>query len=223
MNFHEQAIEDENIRGLIRAARGIVEGNLKQKTDAKLSDELGKLIKYLQAISKKLQVAETEIETASTQIPHDTDQINGVTRFTEKEVHRVLAIVEKVIESHDVLVSHWEAVKTDLHGEIFQRPQLRREAEEIGTLLRSEKRLLMDLLTALSFQDVAAQWLKKISSDMTVVQLRIRRLNQSFTQKATEGGTWTRPAEKGTSSLTSERKIAQTDVDQLLKEHGLEA
>lgn len=223
MDFHEQTIEDENIRGLIRAARGIVEGELKQKTDAKLSDELGKLAKYLQAISKKLQVAESEIETASSQIPHGADQLNGVTRFTEEEVHRVLGIVEKVIESHDTLAAHWETLKTDLHGEIFQRPRLKREAEEIGTLLRGEKKLLMDLLTALSFQDVAAQWLRKISSDMTGVQSRIRRLNHSLNQKGTEGAGESKqgmPVSAGT-PFSDSRKIAQTDVDKLLKEHGL--
>lgn len=43
--------------------------------------------------------------------------------------------------------------------------------------------MLMDLMTALSFQDVAAQWLKKISSDMTNVQSRIKRLNSSLNVK----------------------------------------
>ncbi len=228
MDFHERPLEDENLRGLILAGRGIVEGNLKKGADSKLSDELGRLGKYLQAISKKLQLAGTEIETASSQIPCGADQLNGVTRFTEEEVHRVLGIVEKVIESRDALAAQWETLKTDLPGEIFQRPRLKREAEEIGARLRSEKKLLMDLLTALSFQDVAAQWLRKISSDMTGVQSRIRRLNQSLNEKGTEGGSGTFPGErrermpsKAGTLFSDSRKIAQADVDKLLKEHGL--
>lgn len=226
MDFHEPMLEDENIRGLIRAARGIVEGNLNQRADSKLSNELGTLAKYLQAISKKLQVAESEIETASTQIPHDTDQINGVTRFTEEEVHRVLGIVEKVIENHDVLAAVWEKLKGNLHGEILQRPALKRETDEIGAMLRSEKKLLMDLITALSFQDVAAQWLRKISSDMSGVQSRIRRLNHSLNQKGSDAAS-TAPAasREGLPSKGglpfSDARVAQTDVDKLLKEHGL--
>ena len=227
MDFHERTLEDENIRGLIRAARGIVEGNLKQETDSKLSDELGKLSKYLQVISKKLQAAESEIETASTQIPHGADQLQGVTRFTEEEVHRVLEIVEKVIESHDTLAAEWETLKFNLRGELLQRPQLKGEAEGIATMLRGEKKLLMDLMTALSFQDVAAQWLKKISSDMTGVQSRIRRLNGALGQKGMESGQRTVPEGKEAVSSgasmrsSSDRKIAQMDVDRLLKEHGL--
>ncbi|NKE73082.1 protein phosphatase CheZ [Candidatus Manganitrophus noduliformans] len=227
MEFHESPIEDNNIRGLIRAARGIIEGDLKKGADAKLSDELGKLAKYLQAISKKLQAAESDIETASSQIPYGTDQIYGVTRFTEEEVHRVLGIVEKVIESHDALANKWESLKTHSQAEMLQRPTLKRQADEIGSTLRDEKKMLMDLMTALSFQDVAAQWLKKISSDMTNVQSRIKRLNSSLNVKGNIPPTSTKETdrdedfEKTGNRFAGADKMAQTDVDHLLKEYGL--
>lgn len=229
MEFHETTLDENNIRGLIRAARGIIEGDLQKGADARLSDELGKLAKYLQAISKKLQAAESDIETASSQIPYGTDQIHGVTRFTEEEVHRVLGIVEKVIESHDALVNQWEALKTHSQTEMMQRPILKRQAEEIGSTLRDEKKMLMDLMTALSFQDVAAQWLKKISSDMTNVQSRIKRLNSSLSAKGKENSPSTSPKEaardenfvKAGNRFTGADKMAQPDVDKLLKEYGL--
>jgi len=229
MDFQETKLEEINIRGLIRAARGIVEGDLQKGVDAKLSDELSKLAKYLQAISKKLQVAESDIQTASSQIPYGTDQLQGVTRFTEEEVHRVLSIVEKVIDSHDTLSNKWELLKSNAQMEIVQRPALKRQADEIGSTLRDEKKMLMDLLTALSFQDVAAQWLKKISSDMTHVQSRIKRLNTSLSVKGKESSPPTSPKEamveadfvKTGNRSSSDTKLAQTDVDKLLKEYGL--
>lgn len=229
MDFHESSLEDNNIRGLIRAARGIIEGDLKKGADQKLSDELGKLAKYLQAISRKLQAAESDIETASSQIPYGTDQIHGVTRFTEEEVHRVLGIVEKVIESHDALANKWESLKTHSQAEMLQRPTLKRQAEEIGSTLRDEKKMLMDLMTALSFQDVAAQWLKKISSDMTNVQSRIKRLNSSLNVKGKENGppASSKETDRDANLMKTENrfagadKMAQTDVDHLLKEYGL--
>ncbi|MCG3117631.1 MAG: protein phosphatase CheZ [Candidatus Manganitrophus sp. SA1] len=229
MDFHESSLEDNNIRGLIRAARGIIEGDLKKEVDQKLSDELGKLAKYLQAISRKLQAAESDIETASSQIPYGTDQIHGVTRFTEEEVHRVLGIVEKVIESHDALANKWESLKTHSQAEMLQRPTLKRQADEIGSTLRDEKKMLMDLMTALSFQDVAAQWLKKISSDMTNVQSRIKRLNSSLNVKGKESGPPTSAKEtdrdanlmKTGNRFAGADKMGQTDVDHLLKEYGL--
>lgn len=229
MDFHESSLEDNNIRGLIRAARGIIERDLKMGADQKLSDELGKLAKYLQAISRKLQAAESDIETASSQIPYGTDQIHGVTRFTEEEVHRVLGIVEKVIESHDALANKWESLKTHSQAEMLQRPTLKRQADEIGSTLRDEKKMLMDLMTALSFQDVAAQWLKKISSDMTNVQSRIKRLNSSLNVKGKESGppTSSKETDRDANLMKTENrfggadKMAQTDVDHLLKEYGL--
>lgn len=227
MDFHETALEENNIRGLIRAARGIIEGDLQKGADAKLSDELGKLAKYLQAISKKLQTAESDIETASSQIPYGTDQIHGVTRFTEEEVHRVLGIVEKVIESHDALANKWELLKNHSQAEMMQRPVLKRQADEIGSTLRDEKKMLMDLMTALSFQDVAAQWLKKISSDMTNVQSRIKRLNSSLNMKGRENSPSPKTSGedanlvKAGNRLIGADKMAQTDVDLLLKEYGL--
>lgn len=229
MDFHESSLEDNNIRGLIRAARGIIERDLKMGADQKLSDELGKLAKYLQAISRKLQTAESDIETASSQIPYGTDQIQGVTRFTEEEVHRVLGIVEKVIESHDALANKWESLKTHSQAEMLQRPTLKRQADEIGSTLRDEKKMLMDLMTALSFQDVAAQWLKKISSDMTNVQSRIKRLNSSLNVKGKESGPPTSLKEtdrdanliKTGNRFGGADKMGQTDVDNLLKEYGL--
>lgn len=227
MDFHETTLDETNIRSLIRAARGIIEGDLQKGVDAKLSDELGKLAKYLQAISKKLQAAESDIETASSQIPYGTDQLQGVTRFTEEEVHRVLGIVEKMIESHDALANKWELLKANTQTEIVLRPALMRQADEIGSTLRDEKKMLMDLLTALSFQDVAAQWLKKISSDMTNVQSRIKRLNTSLSVKGKDNSPPTKPAhreadlDKAGNRFTASDKMAQTDVDKLLKEYGL--
>jgi chemotaxis regulatin CheY-phosphate phosphatase CheZ len=229
MDFHEPLVEDANIRSLIRAARGIVEGDLQKGVDAGLSDELGKLAKYLQAISKKLQTAESDIETASSQIPYGTDQLQGVTRFTEEEVHRVLGIVEKLTENHDALAGQWDLLKANSEMEWAHRPLVRRRVEEIGSALRDEKKMLMDLMTALSFQDVAAQWLKKISSDMTSVQSRIKRLNSSLSVRGKESGP---PASRNTEAdkeglektgkrLSVADKMAQTDVDQLLKQHGL--
>lgn len=228
MDFHEPLLEDHNIRGLIRAARGIIEGDLKKGADAKLSDELSKLGKYLQAISKKLQAAESDIETASSQIPYGTDQIHGVTRFTEEEVHRVLGIVEKMIESHDTLTNKWELLKANSEPEIIRRPTLKRQADEIGSTLKDEKKMLMDLMTALSFQDVAAQWLKKISSDMTNVQSRIKRLNSSLSVEGKENSRHT-SLKKETDDLLQKAgkrfggadKMVQNDVDNLLKEYGL--
>lgn len=229
MDFHESSLEDNNIRGLIRAARGILEGDLKKEADQKLSDELGKLAKYLQAISRKLQAAESDIETASSQIPYGADQIHGVTRFTEEEVHRVLGIVEKVIESHDALANKWESLKADSQVEMLQRPALKRQVDEIGSTLRDEKKMLMDLITALSFQDVAAQWLKKISSDMTNVQSRIKRLNSSLNVKGKEGAPPTSSKEtdwganmiKTGNRFAGADKMGQTDVDNILKDYGL--
>lgn len=229
MDFHESSLEDNNIRGLIRAARGILEGDLKKEADQKLSDELGKLAKYLQAISRKLQAAESDIETASSQIPYGADQIHGVTRFTEEEVHRVLGIVEKVIESHDALANKWESLKADSQVEMLQRPALKRQVDEIGSTLRDEKKMLMDLITALSFQDVAAQWLKKISSDMTNVQSRIKRLNSSLNVKGKEGASPTSSKEtdwganmiKTGNRFAGADKMGQTDVDNILKDYGL--
>jgi chemotaxis regulatin CheY-phosphate phosphatase CheZ len=220
MDFHEPLVEDANIRSLIRAARGIVEGDLKKGADAKLSDELGKLAKYLQAISKKLQAAESDIETASSQIPYGTDQLHGVTQFTEEEVHRVLGIVEKLTESHDALASQWELIKANSETEWAHRPLVKRQAEEIGSTLREEKKMLMDLMTALSFQDVAAQWLKKISSDMTNVQSRIKRLNSSLSLKGKENAD-KEGLEKTGKRLPNTDKMVQTDVDKLLKDYGL--
>lgn len=229
MDFHESSLEDNNIRGLIRAARGIIEGDLKKGADQKLSDELGKLAKYLQAISRKLQAAESDIETTSSQIPYGTDQIHGVTRFTEEEVHRVLGIVEKMIESHDALANKWESLKAHSQAEMLQRPMLKRQADEIGSTLQHEKKMLMDLMAALSFQDVAAQWLKKISSDMTNVQSRIKRLNSSLNLKGKENSPPTLPKEadrdanfvKARIRFATADKMAQTEIDNLFKEYGL--
>lgn len=79
------------------------------------------------------------------------------------------------------------------------------------------------------FQDVAVQWLRKISSDMSNVRSRIKRLNRSLSVKGIEKGRQAlqNDADKDERSLkTGKRfpiadKMAQPDVDKLLKEYGL--
>ncbi|MBI3805827.1 MAG: protein phosphatase CheZ [Nitrospirae bacterium] len=170
-----------------------------------------------------------EIEGASTQIPYGTDQLSGVARFTEQEIHRVLGFAEKALASHDKLLIQWDGLKGDLRQGVNSAERRNRRFSDLEAALGEEKKTLMDLMTALSFQDVAAQWLKKISSDMNGVQSRIKKLNGSLNPRGIDSSRQTAPerAEMAdTFSKTAGRfsgvgKMAQADVDRLLKEHGL--
>lgn len=215
--------ENQNLQHLINAARAVTDGGLKKGVNAELYKELGDLAKYLNEMFRTLQSAESDMREASAQIPLGRDQLSDVTQFTEQAAHRILEYAEKAIEKQRSLTPSIELLKAMTASGSMDPVKTREHLDRISSLLNDNKKILVDIVFALEFQDLTAQRLRKIETAMQEAQSRILRLIITFGIKV--GGNAV-PVDKQEAMLTELSESSKTErleqglVDDILKEFG---
>lgn len=218
-----EAAENQNLQRLINAARAVTDGGLKKGVNAELYKEIGDLAKYLNEMFQTLQSAESDMQEASAQIPFGREQLSDVTQFTEEATHRILAYAEKAIDNQNLLVSSVEFLKTMAASGSMDLVKTREHLDRISSLSGDNKKILVDIVFALGFQDLAAQRLRKIETALQEVQSRILKLIIIFGIKV--GGN-TVTVDKQEAMLTELSESSKTErleqglVDDILKEFG---
>lgn len=220
--------EEAKLKELVNAARTMTEeDDFDSDVTARLYGELGNLAKYLNMMLKEIQSA--ELQKASNQIPLITGQLSDVTRYTEEETHRILEYTEKTMSNHDLMTTSLDSVKAALAGDAPDKAQLTEGVDQVYALAEENKKILMDLLMALSFQDLAGQRMRKIEDLMQEVQSRILKLILALGLKARSHSasksdtpiqaeaTATAPKLEGPASAHG---LNQGVVDDILKEFG---
>lgn len=218
-----EAAENQNLQRLINAARAVTDGGLKKGVNAELYKEIGDLAKYLNEMFQTLQSAESDMQEASAQIPFGREQLSDVNQFTEEATHRILAYAEKAIGNQNLLVSSVEFLKTMAASGSMDLVKTREHLDRISSLSGDNKKILVDIVFALGFQDLAAQRLRKIETALQEVQSRILKLIITFGIKV---GSNTVTVDKQEAMLTELSESSKTErleqglVDDILKEFG---
>ncbi len=217
------AAENQNLHHLINAARAVTDGGLKKGVNAELYKELGDLAKHLNEIFRTLQSAELDIQEASAQIPFGREQLSDVTQFTEEATHRILGYAEKAIDNQNLLTPSVEFLKAMAASGSMDPVKTREHLDRVSSLLGDNKKILVDIVFALEFQDLTAQRLRKIETAMQEVQSRILRLIITFGVKV---GVNPVAVDKQEAMLTELSESSKTErleqdlVDDILKEFG---
>jgi len=214
---------NQNLHDLINAARAVTDGRLKKGVNAELYKEIGELAKYLNEMFRTVQSAESDIQEVSAQLPFERGELSDLTQFTEKATHQILAYAEKAIENQRLLTPSMEFLKTMADSGSVDPVKTREHVDRIASLLGDNKKILIDIVYSLGFQDLTAQRLWKIERAMQEVQSRILKLIVTFGVKVDGNAV---AADKQKAMLTELSDSSKTDcleqglVDDILKEFG---
>lgn len=183
---------------------------------------LGKIAKDLNRILTKQEIVESHIKTASEDLPILSDQLSDVNRFTEEATHKILEYTEKVLDNHGVLNAGLREIQKVLREKPLDEDGMENRLKEMIVLVDENNKVLMDILTGLSFQDLAGQRMKRMDVILQDLQARIMKLVVTYGMQKRKGETKRSVKRKLLSELESSTgvKLAQGEVNDILKEFG---
>ena len=181
----------------------VLNGNIK------LYGELGELARYLESAMRKVSEIGAPLVSDSAPLPQATAHLLDLNKMTEEGTLEVMRLTEIIQDNHAraakelaVVVSALEAV-----GCQALAAHLRMTAQELA----QDYKHLMDIMTALSFQDLVAQRVKKLVTIVEDVQCKLMELvvvfgleQEGLCQKPRErpvkcSGSWKRPSPRRSS------------------------
>ena len=216
--------EGDSLRELIRAAQSMAgDPHFVTQVNGRIYGELGSLAKHLNTVMKRLEAVERPAEEAIHGIPQATDQLSDITKLTEEGTHRVMEYTETAMDNHDRMIHDLKALKQSLPPDVLDHHDVKEKVAALGLLLQDNKKILMDLFTALEFQDLAAQRVKKIRAELQEVESRVLKL---IVAMGVDMRGKPMAADKQQSLLTEleastkAERLDQRLVDDILKEFG---
>ena len=189
--------------------------------NVKLYSELGELARYLESAMRKIAEVGAPMVANSAQLPQATAHLLDLNKMTEDGTMEVMRLTEILQDNHARVAKELASVAS-----ILEAVDCRTLAERLGKTaqeLGQDDKHLMDIMTALSFQDLVAQRVKKLVTIVEDVQRKLVELVVVFGLKQEgaapevqgKAGEMLRQLEASKSTA-----IKQELADELLSEFG---
>jgi len=187
----------------------------------KLYGELGELTLYIENTMRQLRTAEAPVTETTVQLPQASEHLSGLAKLTEEGTHRVMELTEELQDNRRQV--------SKLLGELFTHLASGRGGADstdriavIVKLLAADDTRLMDIMTALSFQDLVAQRIKKIITILDDVEHKLLQMVVVFGLKQENAPSVNGKADQMLKELEASRSTAlkQDLVDDILGQFG---
>ncbi len=166
--------EKEGVKELTEVAKAITKGDFYREINLDLKGELGQLAFYIDKTRRNLQLLNPKIRESKDQVPEVAQGLASITKATEEATHKVLTIAEKVLEDRDAVSGHLSKLKDLVENNALQY------IKEVENINEENKSDMIEILTALSFQDLTGQKIKKMEEAMLEIEKKILELLVSF-------------------------------------------
>src|SRR5918996_736588 len=147
----------------------------------KLYGELGELTRYIENTMRQLRCVEAPVEETTAQLPQASAHLSDLAKLTEEGTHRVMELTEELQDNRRQIPKSVGELAALLPNSRDGMPPERIVA--ITGLLSDDDKRLMDIMTALSFQDLVAQRIKKIITILDDVEHKLLQMVVVFGAK----------------------------------------
>jgi chemotaxis protein CheZ len=190
--------------------------------DTQIYDQLGELARFIDTTLKTITQFRDPMSATTEQLTESANHLRDLKRLTEDGTHQVMQVVETLQDNHRRLVTQLEKVSRAVSA----NPELTDAAATVSAMrnaLAQDEKPLVDILTALSFQDLAAQRLNKLVTIVEEVEHRLLELVVVFGPYTKGAGT--AEASKTTAMLqqleaSKTTAMNQDLADEILKQFG---
>lgn len=174
------------------------------------------LLEEVKSLEAKLDEVVKPLEESSNTIPMASGSLEDVIKYTEQSVHEIMGILNNIMTDTDKIQK-----EVDFLLSLNPVASIKNRLENIKGLSTNISSLLLQVITLMSFQDLASQQIKRVievlenlkKTILKIIVSSIEASGLSLEQKEKIVG-------KATEVLTGDR-IFQEDVDKLLEELGL--
>lgn len=215
-------LSQHSLKDLVHEAKSLANDQEFTKVNGRIYGELGGVIKYLNNMVEMVETIGNPIGKASEDI-EVAARLGDVNKLTEEGTHRVLEYAEKVNTNLDQLGEEVESILGQSQGDSFELETIRQIAETMKVRVTGNKTMMMDLVTALEFQDLAGQRINKMETALKEVQSRMLGLLFVFGLKDPDRSINSTKEEELINKIDESSKtetLNQNLVDDVLKELG---
>jgi chemotaxis protein CheZ len=145
-----------------------------EKLDHKLYEELGALARFVDNARNAISVASPQIMSSSTQLPTAASHLSDLSKMTEDGTLEVMRLTEMMQDNHGKIAKDLSATVEVLRA--MDCVTLAGRLGNVTSVLAQDDKYLMDIMTALSFQDLVAQRVKKLVTILDDVQGKLIEL-----------------------------------------------
>ena len=190
--------------------------------DTKLYEELGELARFIDTTMKTLSEFSAPVNASTEQLPQAQTHLLNLKTQTEQGTHRVMLEVEAIQDNH----AHISTMLKEMTRALQQAkvsPEIIQQLHTLGQTLGQDDKRLLDIMTALSFQDLVAQSVNKLVTILDEVEHKLLQLVVVF-------GPYQKQAAKTDQSKASEMlkqleatkntSMNQDLADEILKQFG---
>lgn len=188
-----------------------------ENAETALYEKLGELTRFIDKTIKTISQFSAPMSATTQQLPDATTHLRDLRKLTEEGTHKVMQLVETVEDNRKHIFEQMDVLALHLTGE---------EAAALASIragLKKDDKPLIDIITALSFQDLVAQRVNKLVTIVEEVEHKLLELVVVF-------GPYTKGPGKDETSKASEMlkqleaskntSINQDVADEILKQFG---
>jgi chemotaxis protein CheZ len=145
-----------------------------QNPGHKLYEELGELARFVEKAMNAISDAGPQIMSSSTQLPTAASHLSDLNKMTEDGTLEVMRLTEMIQDNRDRIAKDLCAVAETLVA--VDCVKLSERLEKVTAMMAQDGKYLTEIMTALSFQDLVAQRVKKLVAILDEVQSKLMEL-----------------------------------------------
>ena len=142
--------------------------------EQKLYEELGELARFVERAMKAISEASPGILSSSAQLPTASDHLRDLNKMTEEGTLEVMRLTEMIQDNRDRMTKELTAVIA--HLQTADGVKLAERLQYVTGVMVEDGKHLTEIMTALSFQDLVAQRVKKLVAILDEVQSKLVEL-----------------------------------------------
>ena len=143
--------------------------------DTKLSEELGELARFIDTTMKTLSEFSAPVSTSTEQLPQALSHLTNLKTMTEQGTHKVMLEVEAIQDNHIKLSGMLKELTLALQA-TQAAPAILQQMHAVSNAINADDKRLLDIMTALSFQDLVAQSVNKLVTILREVEHKLLQL-----------------------------------------------
>lgn len=140
----------------------------------KLYEELGELARFVKDTMRTLSEASPQLTSTSAQLPAAASHLSDLKQMTEDGTLEVMRLTEMIQDGHGQVAKDLSAVVEILRA--MDCKTLVERLEKVTSVLAQDDKYLTEIMTALSFQDLVAQRVKKLVAILNEVEGKLVEL-----------------------------------------------
>ena len=189
--------------------------------DTQLFEKIGELTRFIDTTIKTISQFSAPMSATTEQLPDATAHLKDLRKLTEDGTHKIMELVEAIEENRKRADMQFDALLNGLASS--DAATVKSKIVAIRATLAADNKPLMDIITALSFQDLVAQSVNKLVTIIDEVEHKLLELVVVF-------GPYTKGAGKAEAgkasdmlkqlSATKNTSMQQDLADEILKQYG---